>query len=100
MRFRYGIEPDEYEQMFIVQDYKCVVCGKLSGDTKGTRLHVDHDHETNKVRELICSSCNRIAGTLEFNPERTLEVIQYLRKHKSNALARLELMLRETETND
>lgn len=97
MRFRYGLEPEQYEQMFKDQNFKCAICDKQSGDTKGTRLHVDHDHGTNKVRQLLCVQCNRIAGNLEFNPEKVFAVIQYLRKHNSEALAVLELKIRERE---
>lgn len=79
MRHRYGLEPHEYEQMFLDQDNKCAICGKESGQTKGTKLYVDHNHTTGKVRQLLCAGCNTIVGALE-NPLFE-QAKQYLRKH-------------------
>ena len=95
MRHRYGIEPETYEQMFVDQDYKCACCGKISGETKGTKLYVDHDHSTKKVRKLLCAGCNTIAGSLE--SDKVFNVVKYLQEHNSNSLARLELLIKEEE---
>lgn len=81
--------------MFIDQDHKCAVCGKESGDTKGSRLYVDHDHKTKKVRQLLCAGCNSIAGSLEHR--KAFSVMEYLQKHNSEAIARLELLIKEEE---
>ena len=78
-RYRYGLEPDEYYQMFVDQNNKCFCCGKEGGDTKGTRLHVDHDHKTGKVRKLLCNRCNYIAGAIE--DERYSAVVEYLKSY-------------------
>ena len=81
--------------MFIDQNNKCYVCSKESGDTKGTILHVDHDHSSNIVRKLLCSACNTIAARIENDPDLTARIIMYLKEHNSSALARLEFLLRE-----
>jgi hypothetical protein len=70
------------------QGGQCAACG----DQPST-LYIDHDHETGKARQLICPGCNTLAGSLE--NEKTSMVIEYLRHHNSNALARLELILKE-----
>lgn len=64
-RQRYGLEFGEYEKLLESQNYKCLTCGKPHGDTKGTRLYVDHCHTTLAVRGLLCSRCNTIAGAIE-----------------------------------
>lgn len=73
------------------QGHVCQTCK----ESASYNLYVDHDHETNKVRGFLCARCNTIAGVLE--DERIRNVIEYLRDHKSNALARLELLIREKQ---
>jgi hypothetical protein len=65
--------------MFKDQENRCAICNKQSGETKGTKLYVDHNHDTNKVRELLCAGCNTIVGALE-NPL-LARAEAYLRKH-------------------
>lgn len=59
---RFNITLGEYDQMFVVQEGKCGICGELE---VGCRLCVDHDHETGEVRGLLCRSCNVLLGYLE-----------------------------------
>lgn len=58
----YGITEDDYEDMMVVQGGVCALCG---GVNRTNRLSVDHDHETGKVRGLLCIACNRGLGHIE-----------------------------------
>ena len=75
-KYRYGLDRGDYEQMIEDQNNQCYTCGKPGGDTKGTRLHIDHDHTTGMVRKLLCNRCNYIAGCIE--DERYKSVCNYL----------------------
>ncbi len=68
---RYGLTPDQYEQLAQAQDYRCAICGKPQA---GRRLAVDHDHaccpETRRscgrcIRGLLCTVCNQRLGIIE-----------------------------------
>ena len=52
---RYGITPKQYDEMFYKQGWVCAICGEEStGKKNSNKLCVDHDHETKKVRGLLC----------------------------------------------
>lgn len=80
---RYGITLDDYKSMHDAQEGLCAICGNpetqkhASGTTK--TLSVDHDHETNEVRGLLCNNCNRGLGFLGDDPENLERAARYLR---------------------
>lgn len=51
----------EYEQMFREQNGVCAICHKA----KSYKLWVDHNHETGKVRGLLCARCNALALNID-----------------------------------
>jgi len=62
------------------QDGVCAICGEPPGG-RWKKLHVDHDHETGRVRALLCVSCNRALGWFRDNPEILRKAIVYLEEH-------------------
>ena len=70
---RYGITKNDFKNMQISQNNKCKICKKES-----FKLHIDHNHQTKKVRGLLCYNCNMAIGLLKENPEIFLNAIKYL----------------------
>ena len=66
MKRLYKITPADYNKMLNEQGGKCAICGAIPPFGKYKRLVVDHDHETGKVRGLLCPRCNAGLGFLEF----------------------------------
>jgi hypothetical protein len=60
LRRKYGISLDEYELMLSDQGNVCAIC-KENAQQKQC-LGVDHCHETNQVRGILCSRCNSLLG--------------------------------------
>jgi hypothetical protein len=58
----YGITSEEYRQLYETQNGRCAICG-LPQELLNKNLFVDHEHGTDKVRGLLCSTCNTILGT-------------------------------------
>jgi len=81
---KYGITFAEVEQMYKDQLGKCANrgCGKtllLSSDKAwdADRACVDHNHDTNAVRGLLCRPCNTILGTIESQENIVLGLLEY-----------------------
>lgn len=64
LKTKYGITPEDYETLLKNQNGGCAICGAIKGSngTKYTKLQVDHDHSTGRVRGLVCIRCNGILG--------------------------------------
>ncbi len=75
----YGITIGEYDTMFEIQNGVCKTCGLPEINS---RLSIDHCHETDKVRGLLCRRCNMVLGNVEENQETLWNMIEYLKEHK------------------
>lgn len=67
---RYGITSENYQSMLDSQGGVCKLCGqietaKISRGVGIRSLAVDHDHNTGKVRGLLCHQCNVVLGQYE-----------------------------------
>lgn len=73
-RFRkYGITPCDFTRMRIERGDRCDVCG-----TVYPKLAIDHDHETGRVRGLLCLNCNTGLGQFRDSVELLNAAIRYL----------------------
>jgi hypothetical protein len=94
LRRLYGISPEEYDALRAKQDYRCAICSRhedelpdrksgrprLDGkpSTEAVRLQVDHDHDTNAIRGLLCWQCNTGIGCFQDQPDRMASAIAYV----------------------
>ena len=78
LKNRYGISYQEYLNMLSAQQERCAICGT---DDTGARkaFHVDHCHDTGKVRGLLCGNCNSGIGNLRDDIDLLYRAIEYLK---------------------
>ena len=62
----------ELSNLIVRYNGVCPICGREEN------LYVDHDHETNEVRGMLCNGCNRNLGWVD--SVGLTAVIDYLRK--------------------
>lgn len=72
----YGLTLDDYISLYNKQAGKCSICQNWF-----ELLHVDHNHSTNVIRELLCSNCNTALGLLKEDPNLFHSAVSYLNKH-------------------
>lgn len=75
LRYKFGMEPTDYFALLDAQQGRCAICRTDQMD----RAHVDHDHDTGKVRGLLCGPCNQGIGLFRDEPERLEAAATYLR---------------------
>lgn len=92
----YGISPEQYDERRVAQDYRCAIClrhedeiperkvGRPRHDgqptTAAMKLLVDHDHETDAIRGLLCYPCNLGIGLFQDRPDWMARAIVYITK--------------------
>jgi len=75
---KYGLSLEEYDQMVENQGGMCKICGTTKPNGHHGRFVVDHNHKSNKIRGLLCSTCNTGLGNFFDNPETLIKAAQYL----------------------
>lgn len=60
----HGITLDQYHAILERQDFCCPICGEDVVSKGPRQIHIDHDHDTGKVRGILCGTCNTGLGKL------------------------------------
>lgn len=88
LKSKYGINIEIYKTMLDNQQHKCMICNNFETqkDNLGNiqRLSVDHCHDTNKVRGLLCSNCNSGLGMFKDNSTLLFKAIEYLKNSNTD----------------
>jgi hypothetical protein len=75
----YGLTLEQRDELFAKQGRACGVCKSATpGSTKG--WHIDHCHNTKRVRGIFCNHCNLMLGYAKDNEATLASAIEYLRK--------------------
>ncbi|WP_311318340.1 endonuclease VII domain-containing protein [Streptomyces sp. 840.1] len=71
-RRTYGLAPAELDALIAAQQGTCCICLTASAE------HVDHCHETGRVRGVLCFSCNAALGQLKDRPDAIRRAAAYV----------------------
>lgn len=100
LRNKYGIEPEMFMALLYLQDRRCAICRVEFVRTP----HIDHCHETGRVRGLLCGQCNTGLGMFEDSVARMNVAIKYLLNTEVSSnpllLKALSLAKHRRETKD
>lgn len=81
IKYRYGISLMQYEQLLSQQHGKCAICYCDEPSGAG-QWHIDHCHETGKIRGLLCHHCNISLGGFKDSVDLLQNAINYLGGHE------------------
>jgi hypothetical protein len=82
MRHKYNISKDELQELLNKQNYSCAICSRSQDDLE-YRLYLDHCHNTNQNRGLLCRECNSGIGHFKDNPLFLFKAIRYLQLYNN-----------------
>ncbi len=78
-RHLYGLSQRAYESLVKAQGNRCAICFKeFKNTTRHDRPCVDHNHETEKIRGLLCWVCNVGLGSFRDSPQFLKNALVYL----------------------
>jgi hypothetical protein len=72
MRY-HGITVEQFDALYAKQGNVCAICGSAT-----EKPHVDHCHETDIIRGILCSPCNTAIGLLGDDPDRMRRAAEYV----------------------
>lgn len=81
LKHRFNMNLVDYELTLQQQNYKCAICGcdyYTYKKAANKEFCVDHNHQTGKIRGLLCNSCNRALGLFKDSPENLRKATKYL----------------------
>lgn len=82
---QYNMTEEDFNVMLQNQEGVCAICKEKELSKRCKYLHVDHDHNSKKVRGLLCSNCNRGLGLFKDSAELLEKASQYLRKDNNGS---------------
>ena len=81
---KYGITEDTFRQMLRTQQNRCAGCMSLFQSEEAA--HIDHCHQTGKVRGLLCGHCNCALGFVKDSRANLYQLAAYLELDRSKPL--------------
>ena len=81
LKRRYGITAAEADVMLAAQGGLCAICRAAPA------AHVDHDHATDAVRDLLCFNCNGGLGQFKDDPGVLRLAADYVERHRGEPAA-------------
>ena len=88
LKYKYGITHDEFMSAWQKQNGCCAICNVLLPDlmvyeNRKRGYAIDHNHETNEFRGILCLNCNSLLGMAKDSIDVLTSAIDYLKEKGS-----------------
>jgi hypothetical protein len=84
----YGILPDQFDEIFEAQGRRCAICRSDSPGRGKAAWSLDHDHETNEIRGVLCHKCNMALGLFKDSANTLMAAAEYVSKTHTGLFAK------------
>lgn len=54
----YGLTLESYQALLAIQNNACAICLTPFANLRKLHIHIDHDHLLERVRGILCHTCN------------------------------------------
>lgn len=84
---KHKLSEAQFKELKESQKGLCAICQKPQVNRKGRsrELAIDHDHQTGRVRGLLCDPCNLLLGYVENHLERFQRLVMGFEKYLNNS---------------
>lgn len=81
-KYAYGITLNDFRNLFKNQKGQCAICKKklIKKTRRKNTACIDHDHNSNKIRGILCEKCNVVLGGFQDSIDLLKSAIKYLQK--------------------
>jgi hypothetical protein len=77
MKKVYNLTPEGYQKILSKQAGKCAICNEVFSKTP----QIDHCHNTDRVRGLLCWPCNVMLGMVEKGIKRNVDILDKITEY-------------------
>lgn len=74
----------ELKHAKLLVQFSCGICGISFTELNTNQVHVDHDHRTGQIRDLLCFKCNAGLGQFQDDADNLRAAIEYLEKWRND----------------
>jgi hypothetical protein len=78
--WKYGLTQERYLELLVEQNFQCVICKTKEPGGRHNNWHVDHNHDTGRVRGLLCWLCNSGLGKFKDRVDLLENAVKYLKE--------------------
>lgn len=79
----YGYQRGDYDRLLSEQGGRCAICGTDDPGPGRRNFDVDHCHDRDQIRQLLCHRCNKGLGGFNDDPETIRKAAEYIEYHRS-----------------
>ena len=78
LKRKYNLSIEDWKKIFNSQNKCCAICKNNKTGLRG--FVVDHNHQSGKVRAILCDNCNKLLGHAKDSPSVCRLAAEYLEK--------------------